>query len=141
MKTIQLFNKVLLFMSIIVMISITVSASSPNQACNSKMEYQARQQRTPEEVAKNETDWMKKDLALTPEQLAKVNEINLAYANKFHTLREQTNGNRQEMRSRRAELEGQKHTELTTVLSADQIKKYDEIIAARREKRQQHSGD
>ena len=41
-----------------------------------------RQQRTPEERAKRESDWMKTDLALTDKQIPQVDSINLKYAKK-----------------------------------------------------------
>jgi len=103
--------------------------------------FQPAQQRTPEEMAKHETGWMRKELTLTPEQVSKVDSINLVYANKLQALRQQYQGNHQELRSRRAELEIHKRTDLSLVLTPDQLQKYDDALAARREQRQNQRGN
>ncbi len=103
--------------------------------------FQPEQKRSPEEMAKHETNWMNKELGLTPAQLPKVDSINLVYANKLTVLREQSKGNRQEFRSRRAELDVQKRSDLALILTPDQLKKYDDALVARRQKMQNRQGN
>ena len=138
-------NKILRTMYLLIVINVifagSASAFGLYQPDTSKTTKQPGNQRTPEEVAKHENEWMNKDLVLTPEQFTKVNEINLRYAEKIQAVREEYKGNRQALRSRRAELDGQKHTELSAVLSAGQLKKYDETLEARRQKMQEKAGN
>ena len=68
-----------------------------------------RPQRTPEERAKRETEWMKTDLTLTEAQIPLVDTINLKYAKKQMELRNQMQGQDWEaMRTKRQELQTQK---------------------------------
>ena len=94
-----------------------------------------RQQRTPEERAKRETDWMTTQLALTEKQIPAVDSINLKYAKKqsglFTQMREQ-GGDFQSMRPKMQELQGQKNEELKLVLTEEQMTKYNEALQQRR---------
>jgi Spy/CpxP family protein refolding chaperone len=60
----------------------------------------------PQAMAKKQTEWMKKDLALSDAQTSKVEDINLKYAKKMESLRED------------------KEKDLEGVLSKDQFTKY-----------------
>jgi hypothetical protein len=90
-------------------------------------------QRTPEERAKRETEWMKTDLALTDKQIPLVDTINLKYAKKQAELRKQMEGqDREAFRPKMEELQKQKSEELKSVLTEDQMKKYIELLPQRR---------
>jgi hypothetical protein len=92
-----------------------------------------RPQRTPEERAKRETEWMKTDLTLTEKQIPLVDTINLKYAKKLNELRKQMEGqDREAMRPKMQELQTQKNEELKPVLTEDQMKKYIELLPQRR---------
>jgi hypothetical protein len=100
------------------------------------------QQMSPEDRAKQETEWMKKDLALTAQQLVKVDSINLKYAKKSADLRSQMQGQDREARmAKMQEIQGQKETELKAVLTEDQLKKYKELVIQRRANRGQGRGN
>ncbi len=141
MKTIQLLA--ILFLLGLTRLGLSANAADGNllQKDTSKVAGGKVNFRTPEEIANRDNEWMNKDLKLSPAQLIKIEEINLKYANKMQALREQYQGNRQEMRSRRAELDGQKRTELASALSAEQIKKYDEILAERKQQMLNRQGN
>jgi hypothetical protein len=95
------------------------------------------QQMSPEERAKQETQWMKTDLALTAQQLSKVDSINLKYAK----MRSQLQGQDREARmAKMQELQSQKEGELKSVLTEDQMKKYKELLPQRRGMRNQGQG-
>ena len=99
------------------------------------------QQMSPEERAKQETEWMKKDLALTDAQLVKVDSINLKFAKKRSEMRSQMQGqDREAMMAKMQEMQAQKETELKPVLTEDQLKKYKELAAQRRANRGQGQG-
>ena len=94
-----------------------------------------RQQRTPEERAKRESDWMKTDLALTDKQIPQVDSINLKYAKKQSELIEKMRnegGDFQSIRPKMQELQTKKNEELKGVLTEDQMKKYLELQPQRR---------
>jgi len=83
----------------------------------------------PEEMAKMETDQMKKELSLTSDQISQTEAINLKYAKKMGEMFNQgPGGDFDEMRKKMEELMDQKRTELANFLSADQMKKYDAMI-------------
>ena len=91
---------------------------------------------TPEERAERQTLIMKEELSLTEEQLPKVKELNLIYAQKGAELREQNRDEREAMMTAFKEMEKQKETELAQVLTDEQMtqlrKKKDEMRGERR---------
>lgn len=87
---------------------------------------------SPEEMAKRETEWMKTELALTPEQLTSVSAINLKYANKMSEIFQQSQGNMDSVREKMKELRAQKEDEFAKVLTPEQLKKYQESAAKHR---------
>ncbi len=96
------------------------------------------QQMSPEDRAKQETEWMKKDLVLTDAQVLKVDSINLKFAKKRTEMRAQMQGqDREAMRARMQEMQTQKEAELKPVLTEDQLKKYKELVPQRRGNRGQ----
>ncbi len=95
---------------------------------------QKKGNRTPEERAQRQTEWMKQDLQLTQEQTTKVEAINLKYAI-------ESNNMQQEFKTKRATHRAQKDAELDKVLSPEQVTKLKEIRDNRnnmRRERKQH---
>jgi hypothetical protein len=91
------------------------------------------QQMSPEERAKQETEWMKNDLSLTAQQLVKVDSINLKYAKKRTEMRSQMQGqDREAMMAKMQEIQALKEAELKPVLTEEQMKKYRELLPQRR---------
>ena len=87
---------------------------------------------TPEERAKAQTVFMKSKLDLTNEQMPKVADINLRYAQKMDPIIKGSGGPFMKMREMK-EVNDAKETELQQVLSADQFQKY---LASKEEMRQ-----
>jgi hypothetical protein len=84
----------------------------------------------PAKGAKKQTEWMKTELSLSDDQAAKVESINLTYAQKRKELREQ-------MHKQMKGLEEDKNKELTTVLTKEQISKYESKKSEMRDQRKQ----
>jgi hypothetical protein len=105
------------------------------------MPLHARQQGqggTPEERAKRQTEMMKTELKLTAAQEPKVDAINLKYAKKMQEARNTTDT---AVRRKTFEtLNKQKDAELKGVFTADQFKKYQQIIAEIKARRKQGGG-
>ncbi len=70
------------------------------------------------------TEWMKTNLQLTDEQLPKIQDINLKYANKADELRSMSGGKRQKLQKLKSDGHA-KDGELKTVLTQDQYKIYE----------------
>jgi len=70
------------------------------------------------------TEWMKTNLQLTDEQLPKVQDINLKYANKADEIRSMSMGKRQKLQKLKSDGQA-KDGELKAVLSQDQYKIYE----------------
>jgi hypothetical protein len=134
-------TRYLLFVTAIMIASLTLNAPA-NQLlpCTSGKMVQTRQQRTPEEMAKRQTDNMKTELTLTSDQLPKVDSINLKYARKMSEIRQQYQGNRQEMMPKMMDLGKDKRAELEKILTADQLKKYDTMMEERMKRMQNRQG-
>lgn len=95
-----------------------------------------RPQRTLEERAKRESEWMKTSLELTESQLLQIDTINLKYAKKQMELRNQMQGqDREAIITKRRELQTQKNEELKIILTEDQMKKYLQELEQRRANR------
>ncbi len=86
-----------------------------------------------EEMAKMQTDEMKSSLNLSADQLTKVDAINLKYAKKISEMFQQgPPSDFEEVRKKIEEIEKAKRAELEKVLTADQLKKYDQMQEERR---------
>ena len=86
--------------------------------------------RSPEDRAKHQTEMMKTELKLTAAQEPKVYAINLKYTEKMHDLREI-----QDTAARRKSFETmnkQIDSEFKGVLTAEQFKSYQKVMADRR---------
>ncbi len=93
---------------------------------------QSRQNRSPEEMAKQQTEWMTKELTLDEGQVEKVSVINLKYSKDLQKTWQQNQGNREAMRSAMTKLTEEKDKELKKVLTEDQFKLYQKKVAERR---------
>jgi len=91
-----------------------------------------------EDRAKRQTDMMKNELKLTPDQETKVYAINLKYSQKMHDAREiaDTTARRKSLDS----LNKQKDTDLKGVLTPDQFKSYQKLVEDMKARRQQGGG-
>ncbi len=77
----------------------------------------------PVDRANKLTEWMRDNLKLTPDQVPKVQDINLRYANKMAELKHGTQPKQEKMTQLRS-LSDQKDTEMKGVLTADQYNSY-----------------
>jgi hypothetical protein len=91
-----------------------------------------REQRTPEERANRQTEWMKKNLSITPEQSIKAHDIFLVHARAVESAPRGA-GRRELMKSEM----NARDNELRGVLTADQFSRYQQHEEEMREKMQQ----
>lgn len=96
---------------------------------------QPPQPRSPEDMAKHETEWMKNKLTLTKDQTVKVDSINLQFAIATDNLFKQYKDDREVLHSKMVELEKQKRNVLQAILTKDQLQKYDEELSMRHRQR------
>lgn len=78
---------------------------------------------TPEERAQQWTTWMKEQLALAPDQEAKVHAINLKYASQNEDLKASTASRRDKFRQLKSR-DNDKDAELKEILTSDQFHQY-----------------
>jgi len=95
-----------------------------------------RQNQTPEERAKVETERLEKLLTLTAAQKTKIQAIELEISKERSTLMQNSQGNREAMRESLQKLSTKRDTKFKEVLTADQFKKYQ----ADNEQRQRERG-
>jgi hypothetical protein len=96
---------------------------------------------TAEERAKQNTERLKTELALTADQEKKVQEINLASAKKMDEIFKNSQGDRDAAREKIKVVKADQDKQIKALLTADQIKKYDALIAKMEAERQQkHQG-
>ena len=94
---------------------------------------QQRQRRTPEESAKQTTEWMKTELKLTAKQVAPVDSINLVYAKAVAKLRDSASGGDfASMREPMQKLEDQRVKSFEKILTKEQLEGYKKQAAERR---------
>lgn len=89
----------------------------------------------PEQRAERQTTQMKQDLALSDAQAAKVQEINLKYANKAKEAREKADGNWEGMRETMTAMRQEQDKELQTVLTQEQWQQWSKLVEERRANR------
>jgi hypothetical protein len=81
---------------------------------------------TPEQRAAIQTEFMKSHLQLTPDQLQKIEALNLKYAQQMEPILKGSDG----FMAKRSKAQGVmtlKDKELSSVLTADQFKAYDDL--------------
>ncbi len=106
-------KKLILVSSIIWMMVFTACGQAPQGG---------RPQRTPEELAKRQTDFIKEATGIDDATTAKVDVISLKYAKETAKLREKYT-DREAMREPMKELNEKREAELKTVLTPDQFAK------------------
>lgn len=102
--------------------------------------FAQRGMRSPEERAEKQTAMMKEELSLTEDQVAKVEEINLKYAQKNEELREQYKGEREAIMTAFRESQQLKEEELAQVLTEEQMTKLQEKKEEMRSQRRGRRG-
>ncbi|MCX5738931.1 MAG: hypothetical protein NTZ61_10645 [Proteobacteria bacterium] len=112
-------------LAVVALLSCSTAASAQGQ-------IEAIAKTSPEQRAKVQTGLMKEKLALTAEQLPKVEAINLATAQKMQPVLESTDGPMIRMRKARAN-EAERDTALEPVLTPQQ---YQQWLAAKGEIKQ-----
>ncbi len=83
------------------------------------------QNKTPEERATLQTEWMKENLQLNDEQLSVVEELNLEYAEKMEEVRS-VQGNMQKLKKARS-ISDEKDAKLEEIFSEEQFSKYQDM--------------
>jgi len=106
---IQGMKKIMLFSFLLVpLLTLVLSVSA-----------QEKQHMNPQEKAQKLTDWMKTNLKLTDDQVAKVQPINLKYAQKMADTKNSTQDQKAKMDAMKADEEA-KDAELKAVLTPEQ---------------------
>lgn len=110
----------------LLLIALLAGAVSFSQA-------QQRPQRNPEEMAKRNVEMLEKQLSLTADQKTQVSAILLTQSKAMDSLRnasgEQTD--RQAMRSKMQEFQKDNQKKIMSILTDDQKKAYEKVIAER----------
>jgi hypothetical protein len=88
---------------------------------------------TPEERAQLQTDYMKENLALTPEQEPKIHDLNLKYAKKMQDAYNTTDRKFQKLKKMKS-IGDEKDQELKSVLNPDQYATYEKNKELMKEK-------
>lgn len=104
---------------------------------------QNRQSATPEEMAKSQTDQIKKACDLDKDQEKKVYDISLESGKKMAKMRSEMQGgggDRDAMREKMGKVRDEQNKEMKKVLTADQYTKYEKYLDERRKSRQGGGG-
>lgn len=89
---------------------------------------------SPEEMAERQTTQLTEKLELDEAQKTRVQEINLAFAQKLKAMREEGQDNREAMREMRETIQGERVAELKEVLSEEQFKAFEAMQSDRPER-------
>ena len=130
--------KKLFVLSIMFLATITLATAQPGQGQGQRQGGQ-RQQMTPEERAKAQTDRLEKLLSLTADQKTKVHAIELEIGKEMTAQRQKTQGDRDAMRTALQEISKKRDAKYKEVLTADQYKKYLEDNEQRLRERQRNN--
>ncbi|MEI7489984.1 MAG: hypothetical protein WCK92_01200 [Bacteroidota bacterium] len=116
----KFYQKSILLLSLLVMLNFLAGSAAIAQ----------QPSRTPEDRAKHQTEMMKTDLKLTAAQEPKVYAINLKYTEKMHDLREieDTAVRRKSFETMNKQID----SEFKGILTAEQFKSYQKMMADRR---------
>jgi len=93
---------------------------------------QGRNRKSPEEMAKQQTEWMKKELKLSAGQEQKMYNINLETAKKMRQTWEKHKGNREAIQEEMKVTRRQKDKEMKEVLTKEQYELYKKKLDERR---------
>lgn len=103
-----------------------------------------RPQMSPEEMLKRQTQRLVEDLKLNKDQEARVTAINKKYMEKqsfdWSKMRDASDDERAKMREERNKIQAEKDKEIKAVLTAEQVKLYDEMLKRREEMRRNGQG-
>lgn len=103
-----------------------------------------RPQMTPEQRLQRQTQQLVEQLKLTKDQEAKVTAINKKYAEKqpfdFSKMRDASDDERAKMREAMTKVQAEKNKEIKALLTADQVKLFDEMQKKREENRRNGQG-
>lgn len=99
---------------------------------------QDKARKSPEERAKMRTEHMAKELELTPEQKAKVEAINLKYADKATELRKEREAERTEARKEGKAMHDAHDAEMKAVLTPDQYTRWQAKKEAMKKRHMEH---
>lgn len=103
-----------------------------------------RQNMNPEEMLKRQTARLVEELKLNKDQETKVTAINKKYWDKqsadWAKMREASDEERQKMRESMRTIQAAKDKEIKAVLTADQVKLYDDMLKRREEMRRNGMG-
>lgn len=103
-----------------------------------------RQQMTPEQRVQRQTQQLVEQLKLNKDQEQKVTAINKKYMDNqsfdWSKMRDASDAERAKMREERMKVQGEKDKEIKAVLTADQVKLYDEMQKKRAEGRRNGQG-
>jgi len=94
-------------------------------------------QQDPKERVKNQLERYQPELQLNAEQTAKFEAVLLAEAEQMGKLFEASNGDREAMRASREKLTAETTAKVKGVLTPEQFKKYEAMMAERRANRPQ----
>ena len=94
--------------------------------------------RTPEEIAERQTTAMTKQLELTEEQAAQIKDLNLNFAKKRKEVMEANEEEREAIRESMKTVQDEHAEALKTVLTEEQLQKWEEL---RKERRPDSKGD
>ena len=98
---------------------------------------QDKQQKTPEERAKNQTERMTTELGLNADQAAKVEVINLKYAQQADKLRAEHKADPTATKGKGSAMMDARMAELKGVLTPEQYAKHEKNVEAMKEKRKE----
>lgn len=113
---------------------LTVLATSMTVA----VQAQDKTAKTPQERAKARTERMSKELGLTPDQAAKVEAINVKYADKAVDMRTERQAERTEVRKEGMAMRDAHDAEIKAVLTADQYAQWTAKKEEMKERRIEH---
>jgi hypothetical protein len=123
-------NAIRFFSIIILAMAVTSLYAQPGQGNQGQ-----RVQRTPEESAKTQVEWMKKDIKLTETTEKKVYDVILKYTKQFSAERQKlmAAGDREAMRAKMTEITTARDKELKVILGEKDFKIFKEKEAERRQ--------
>jgi DNA phosphorothioation-dependent restriction protein DptG len=93
---------------------------------------QGRNKRSPEDIAKQQTEWMKQELKLSKEQEQKIYRINLETSKKIRETWEKHQGDREAMQEAMKVTRRQKDKEMKEALTKEQYELYKKKLEERR---------
>ena len=97
----------------------------------SSVAFAQRPNRSPEENAKQTTEWMKTELNLTPEQVAPIDSINLVFAQAQALLFERANGDFASLREDMRKLNALRLEAYEKILTEEQLEAYKKLMEER----------